>query len=167
MRKAILILIATLLTVFSGVVFAQTPAVGRVKGTLTHYFNENNGSKPDVGSKVWLIEGNVEIPETVIVWDAFEKHVELSVEKDHGQPSQATKKYKMVKCTVADGSGNFELSDVPTGQYTLVIESNHSKRPQDIGRGFTMQVHKVKTMVVALRAGETFEASNDFGMSIR
>lgn len=164
-----LILVAVLILIPFRWSNAQTPAagVGRIKGTLTYYFNENSGDKADVGSKAWLIKGSVEIPDTAEAWDVSDKHVDLAVKTGAGKPEEVTTKYKMVKFAVADGNGNFEISDVPAGQYTLVIESNHSKRPLSIGNGFTMPIGKIKPMPVEIKAGETFDASTDFGMSTR
>ncbi len=164
-----LFLFAVLILTSLGWVRAQTPevGVGRIKGTLTYYFNETSGDKADVGSKAWLIKGSVEILDSAEVWDVSEKHLELAVKINQGKPEEVTTKYKIVRFAVADGNGNFEILDIPVGQYTLVIESNHSKRPLGIGRGFTMPISKIKATIVEIKAGETFDASIDFGRSTR
>jgi hypothetical protein len=33
----------------------------------------------------------------------------------------------LVKTTIADGAGNYELTNVSPGEYTLIIQSNHQK----------------------------------------
>ncbi|MHB8754972.1 MAG: hypothetical protein ACYC92_08460 [Candidatus Acidiferrales bacterium] len=146
----------------------QVPQTGRIKGALTYYFNENSGDKADVGSKVWLLSGRVEISESAsqgTVWDDAGKHTILKVKTHRGTASEVTNKYKILRYTVADGNGDFELSGVSAGQYTLVIGSNHSTMPYAIGEGFTMPIGKIKAIVVELKPGETFDASTDFGMS--
>ena len=97
--------------------------IGRIKGTLTYFFNTNYGNKPDTGSKVWLLEGRVEIP-TDQYFMGFSDHVMSFL------TSAANTPHKALKYTTADGNGNFELSDVPVGEYTLIIESQHTKNAQ-------------------------------------
>src|SRR5271169_5638220 len=41
---------------------AKPAETGRIKGTLTYFFDVHIGSKPDTGSKVWLVKGRVQIP---------------------------------------------------------------------------------------------------------
>lgn len=51
---------------------AQVPVntgTGRIKGTLTYYFNDNYGSKPDTGSLVLLLANTVEIPAQYMFFD--------------------------------------------------------------------------------------------------
>lgn len=38
------------------------PAEGTIRGTVTFYFNRNQGNKADVGAGVWLVKGEVRIP---------------------------------------------------------------------------------------------------------
>jgi hypothetical protein len=143
---------------------AQAPAagVGRIKGVLTYFFNANDGSKTDVGSEIWLIEGHaIEIHECEI-FTAFMTgaHVLKVDDKGHGQSIADTTRFKVVKHTVADGNGNYELSDVPAGKYTLVMKSSHSKGscPRDMDG-------KIKLTMVDVKTSETVDASTDFGMS--
>jgi hypothetical protein len=92
---------------------------GRIKGTLTFFFNENFGSKPDVGAQIVLIRGFLDpIPDeayavfvpTMLLVGTEEKVMHVTVAD-----------------TVADGNGNFEIVDVPPGQYTIVMKSSHAK----------------------------------------
>jgi hypothetical protein len=130
---------------------AQAPTTGRVKGILTYYFNANFGHKADVGSEVWLLEGRVDIPEDA----PFEGCAYPGLPVGPGEV-----KCKLVKHTLAEGSGNFEISDVPAGQYTLVMRSSHSH-----GTSSKDLLGRTKVVRVELKAGETFDASRDFGMS--
>ena len=119
---------------------------GRIRGTLTYFFNFNYGNKPDTGSQVWLIEGHVDIPDNMMVIGIGDFLVVGSA------------KPKIAKYTVADGIGNFELSDVPIGQYTLILKSNHAK-------GLTTRdiQGNVRVRHVQIKAGEALDASTDFG----
>jgi hypothetical protein len=92
---------------------------GRVKGTLTFWFNSNYGTKPDVGAEVVLVRGFLgPIPDDAVV----------PLESMATTPGDATKlAYHIVAHSVADGNGNFELTDIPPGEYTIVMQSNHPR----------------------------------------
>lgn len=121
---------------------------GRIKGTLTYFFNANYGDKPDVGSKIYLLSAHV-CPElggfvTALADVIFVNGTEL----------------KPTKYTVADGNGSFELTDVEPGEYTLMQVSNHAKavNQRDIEG-------KVQCGLVQVSPGETKDESHDFGTS--
>jgi hypothetical protein len=85
--------------------FLAYEAVGRAKGTLTFYFNANYGTRPDTGSGVWLVKGRVEIPSR-----SFFLGLEDVVVIDKAR-------FQHVLHTIADGNGNFNLGEVPAGDY--------------------------------------------------
>lgn len=146
-------------------VTAQPPETGRVKGTLTYFFNFHIGNKPDTGSKVWLVKGRVEIP-------ANQNFVATSTALGtSGNPEQ----YTATQYSVADENGNFELLDVPPGEYTLIMQSAHTvgtlnEKRNFFGRGngHTPRDSKgrVEFLDVLLKPGETVDVSKDFGPNI-
>jgi len=145
---------------------------GRIKGTLTFYFNANYGNKPDVGAQIMLVPGRVETPDDVRVFLFNDLNV-LSVDD---------KRYDAVKSTIANGNGNFELADIPPGEYTLVMQSSHvkgkytyetveSKKPnkkpkirERLNQRDTLGC--INSVVVTVEAGKTIDESFDFGVSV-
>ena len=126
----------------------------KIRGTLTFFFNANFGSKPDVGSSVLLLPANTVINES----DVF---IPLP-----GSALIGDKSYTPLAQSMADGSGNFEISNVPAGDYTLVLKSSHAKG----GYGANRVTHRdtdgrVVTLGIHVSAGQTIDASHDFGMS--
>jgi hypothetical protein len=134
---------------------------GVVKGTLTYYFNENYGSRPDVGAKVWIITGgNIVIPETDMVLDYSRSELVL-VDKSKQQT-----KLSIVAQAVADGSGSVTLPNIPVGVYTVVMQSSHAKG----GIGSSMVnsrdiMGRFMTSTIEISAGQVVDISTDFGMT--
>jgi hypothetical protein len=146
-------------------VAAQPPETGRVKGTLTYFFNFQIGNKPDTGSKVWLIRGRVEIP-------GDQNFVATSSALGTGKnPEQ----YTATQYSVADENGNFELLDVPPGEYTLIMQSAHTvgtlnEKRNFFGKGSGRAPRdasgRVELRNLQIKAGETVDGSKDFGPNI-
>ena len=149
---------------------------GRVKGTLTFLFNYNYGTKPDVGAKVVLIRGRLDpIPDDAIA------PLDSSATTTEDFEKQT---YKIVAHSVADGNGNFELTDVPPGQYTIIMQSSHAigkyvsvvvttdKKGNPLKKPRTEQHLTNKDMVgvvfsshLTVESGKTVDESHDFGVS--
>lgn len=138
---------------------------GLVKGTLTYFFDFHTGSKADAGSKVWLVKGHIEIP-------ASQNFVASS--NTLGSSSNP-EQYSAIKYSVADENGNFELLDIPPGEYTLVLQSAHTKwslndKRDFFGRGNGHNPRdsngRVDLLKVIVKEGEAFDASKDFGPNI-
>jgi hypothetical protein len=146
-------------------VTAQTPEPGRVKGTLTYFFSFQVGTKPDAGSKVWLVKGRAEIP-------ADQNLVATSTALGtSGNPEQ----YNAFKYSLADENGNFELLDIPPGPYTLIMQSAHTKgtlkeKTHIFGKGNSRSPRdrngRVESLNLLIKPGETADASKDFGPNI-
>ena len=127
-----------------------TPLGGKIRGSLSYYFNANYGNKPDSGTEVWLIAGEIEIPDDAV-------HL--------GTPSvywvsvgEKRQRYEVVRHTMADGNGNFELTDVSEGRYTLVMKSSHTN-----ARVARDLLGKTEVRHITVKNGETVDASYDFG----
>jgi hypothetical protein len=140
---------------------AQPPETGRIKGTLTYFFDFHIGNKPDAGSKVWLVKDRVEIP-------ADQNFVGTST-------ALGTSGNNAIEYSIADANGNFELLAIPPGQYTLIMQSAHTKgtlkeKRDFFGRGNGRNPRdsngRVEFLNLLIKAGETVDASNDFGPTI-
>lgn len=135
---------------------------GGIKGTLTYFFSFHDGNKPDNGSKVWLVAGRAEIP-------ADQNFVATSASLGTtANPQQ----YSVIQYAAANDAGGFELRDVPPGEYTLVLQSAHTKgalkeKTSLFGRGNGRTLRdsngRVEFLNVRVKAGETADASKDFG----
>jgi hypothetical protein len=77
------------------------------------------------------------------------------------QPSTGVAtRFKIVQRTVADGNGNFEIDNIPIGEYTLILHSAHVKKIEvrdNMGRTVTFSLK--------ISNGETLDRSYDFGIS--
>ena len=144
---------------------SRPSGTGNVKGTLTYFFSFHIGNKPDAGSKVWLVKAGAEIP-------VDQNFVATSAAVGtSGDPEE----YAAIQYSVTDENGNFELLDVPTGGYTLIIQSAHTKgtlneKKKFFGRGDGRTPRdsngRVAFLNVLIKAGETVDASKDFGPNI-
>jgi hypothetical protein len=126
---------------------------GTVKGVFTYYFNANYGSRPDVGAKVWIVkEGGIRIAETDTIIPTSSK---IIFYKDNQQTTLS-----VIAWGVADGAGSVTLPNIPTGVYTVVMQSDHAKavNSRDI-EGC------VRTSTIRVSAGQVEDVSTDFGPS--
>jgi hypothetical protein len=143
----------------------QSADTGSMKGTLTYFFSFHDGNKPDTGTKIWLVKDHVEIP-------ADQNFVGSNTALG---TSANPEQYTALKYAVADANGNFELLDVPPGQYTLILQSAHTKgtlkdKRNLFGRANRPNardsVGRVESLDVVIKAGETINASKDFGPNV-
>ena len=140
----------------------QNAGSGIVKGTLTYFFDFHTGSKPDTGSKVWLVKDRIEIPaDQIFVGSATALGTSANPEQ-----------YATIQYAVVDGKGEFEFLDVPSGQYTLILQSAHTKgtlkdKRNLFGRGNSPNPRdrdgRVESLNVLIKSGETVDASTNFG----
>jgi hypothetical protein len=144
---------------------ARPPESGRIRGTLTYFYSVQIGNKPDAGSKVWLAKGRVEIP-------SGQNFVASSTALGtSGNPEQ----FNAIKYSVTDDNGNFELLDIPPGQYTLIMQSAHTKgtlkeKSNFFGRGNGRTPRdsggRLEFLDLLIKPGETADGSKDFGPDI-
>ena len=135
-----------------------TQGFGAIKGTVTYFFNENYGDKPDAGSTVTLLTSeqavrlqkstggtdNDPIPERAGLDTYFLIHANTDNFRE----------------TKADGSGNFSFDRIPVGRYLVVKQSAHSN-----GKANRDLIGKVDCNFVEVKAGETVDVSHSFGMT--
>ena len=128
---------------------------GSIRGTITYYFNDNYGNRPDVGAEVWVTKERVVMDD----YDSFSVGAdELTMRNwPDGNVSQHVRVFKH---TTVDGSGNFDIDQLPEGKYTIIVRSNHvkGKSQRDISG-------KVVTKSITIENGASVDASQDFGMS--
>jgi hypothetical protein len=127
---------------------------GTVKGVFTYYFNANYGSRPDVGAKVWIVKGGgINIPDQMGVMPSSLEMILM------GEDNQRTT-LSIVARAVADGTGSVTLPNIPTGVYTVVMQSDHAKavNTRDI-------LGKFRTSTIRISAGQVEDVSTDFGPS--
>ena len=141
----------------------RASAKGSIRGTLTYYFNENYGDKPDVGAKVWVLEGWVqECPETWMVMPATDGTGELFyVEPAKERGRMYSVGVGVRRETIADGNGNFAIEGLPPGQYTVIFESAHAVHALSLRDC----VGKHEWRWIRVEPGGTVDVSHDFGMT--
>ena len=144
---------------------SQPPGTGRVKGTLSYFFDFHTGNQPDSGSKVWLVKGRVEIP-------ADQHFVGTSAAVG---TSSNPEEYAAIEYSLTDKNGNYEFVDILPGQYTLIIQSAHTKgtlneKRNFFGRGDGRTPRdsngRVEFLNILIKAGDTVDASKSFGPNI-
>jgi hypothetical protein len=135
----------------TGLPSLEVKSTGTIKGTLTYFFNRNYGNKPDSGSEIWLVREDVLINDRDFHM-AFEKEYEVGI--DSG------KRFQILKHTLTDGNGSFELAGILEGQYTVIIKSSHVRAVNSRD-----QLGKTVTIRVSVRSGEVSDVSTDFGMT--
>jgi len=130
--------------------------VQSVKGKLTFKINIFDPHGLDVGAQVWLVPAaqlaglaaaaggtaDEPIPETSVGWG-----------------KKLNEDFKFAHA-VADANGEFSFTDVPPGEYTLVLLSKHTNSLAARDRAGKMRFKKI-----VVRQGETVNASFGFGMS--
>lgn len=122
---------------------------GVIKGTLS-YYSSKYGKRSDNGSRVYLVIGDATILPNELCFEKVPGNLLV-----YGGGEDRT--YKLQKSTISDGNGNFEFAALPGGEYTLIIESEHTK-----GENYR---RKVSIKKVSLKGGDVFDASVDFGVS--
>ncbi len=133
-----------------GAATARRPDVGTVQGRVVYGDGHDAASLPDAGSDVWVFAGKREFPLDCAI---FPSPRELTM----GQCGTRNLSVPFLKHTTADGSGRFAVPDLPPGEYTLVIRSNHR-------RGIEKRDEGNKTLVswFSIKGGDTVDATTKF-----
>ena len=146
------------LSVVSGGQLSQAPTqVGaKLSGTITYFFNENYGSKPDTGAKVCLIPAtpNFTLRSTDTILIALQKSPQILVM----QQSKENNSFPVIYSSVVDGNGRYETSNIKPGKYVLIIQSSHTRGMDPLNI-----IGKVFTEDIEVGSGESRDVSNDFG----
>jgi hypothetical protein len=149
--------------------------VGNIKGAVTYQYNKVIGTKPDVGADIILIPRNL----TDKMDSKFENFFTLvhSIDGKQGDYGIYTAK--------TNGYGNYEINNVPAGDYYLFILSNKvtsdgtiNQVKQDVlnsifskigieNLNFTLKSYKSEYDWVTVVEGQTSDKSVDFGYYYR
>lgn len=89
---------------------------GSVKGAITWQYNTFIGTKPDTGAKIFLIPTN------------FDKNSVTEAESMSFGSIGSVPKGKKLFFAKANGYGNYEINNIPTGKYIIIISSNKTTR---------------------------------------
>ncbi len=118
----------------------QGVGTSTIKGTAVFFFNNNLGNKPDVGARVFIIAG--------IIPDVWNDQAGFDKAKVHAY-----------RTSLADGAGNFSFPGIPSGTYTVLVQSANTRG----GEGPEL-MGKIRQQTVTLRPGETQDVSINFGI---
>ncbi|QWU14453.1 hypothetical protein SAMN04487895_101765 [Paenibacillus sophorae] len=91
-------------------------ASGKLKGTITWQYNDYVGTKPDVGAEIYLIP--VKLKKNSLAISDFVKVADKKI----------TAKSVGIYYTVANGYGNFEINNIPVGDYVIYVVSMKTLR---------------------------------------
>jgi hypothetical protein len=137
---------------------SQVPAqVGaKLSGTITYFFNDNYGNKPDTGTKVCLIQAspNFTLHSTDTVFIALQKSPQILVM----QKTKESNSFPVIYSFVTDGNGRYEMSNIKPGKYILIFQSSHTRGMDQLNI-----IGKVFTELIEVGSGDSREVSNDFG----
>ncbi len=143
---------------------------GRIKGVVTYFFNENYGDKADTGAEVIVISGTLEsIPEDAMV-DIYGEMMRYFSKRDidennakspesRSEPKKVGHFYPVIDRTRVDANGSFELTDLPVGNYTVIIQSKHSSSRPGIWRDST---GRTVCIPVTVKPEHSTDASHSF-----
>ena len=114
MVRNMLITIAMALCFFTNceVIFA-----GELHGTITWQYNNFVGTRGDTGAKIFLWPTN------------YDKSTVTPLEEDTWILGVSAPKNKNCFLTQADGYGNFDIYDIPAGEYIIFVLSRNTSHP--------------------------------------
>lgn len=143
---------------------------GALKGTITWQYNDFVGTKPDVNAKIFLIRKDFDIN---TITDMEEK-LFISIE--------AAPKGSGLYTAKANGYGNYEIGNVPVGEYYIIVVSGKTHRDirQPVDEYFTsiftpyvrnwedftllsLGTNKYEFSLITIEENQTLDFSHDFG----
>ena len=152
----------------------QSAMLGKVRGVVTYYFNDNYGDKGDIGSEVYLVAGDLQLPPPASEVSLSKSEVQIvyPLSKLEQKENRASLKNKsplpnaqkvttmpVVDYTTVDANGAFQFEQVAPGRYTIVLRSSHSVPyiPYARDRG-----GRLACVQVEVRAARSTDASYKF-----
>ncbi|MBG9944188.1 hypothetical protein ABD77_19870 [Brevibacillus formosus] len=143
---------------------------GSLKGTITWQYNDFVGTKPDVNAKIFLIRKDFDI-NTIT---EMEEKLFISIE--------AAPKGSGLYTAKANGYGNYEIGNVPVGEYYIIVVSGKTHRDirQPVDEYFTsiftpyvrnwedftlltLGTNKYEFSLITIEENQTLDFSHDFG----
>lgn len=145
---------------------------GSIKGNVTWQYNDFIGTKPDVGAKVFLIPTSFN-----------DKDYTFSDIKSYAILGDIPEGSNLQFVTV-DGYGNYEINDIPIGEYFVVISSKNTMRSEServwhkptlsmiLGyEGFqefervNLDLYKSLIKKIEIKKNDTLNLNHDFGFT--
>lgn len=145
---------------------------GNIKGNITYQYNEFIGSRGDVGAGVVLLNKNA-------TPGSINYDPKIGMNGDFTASSSSDVYY-----LIADGYGHYEVNNIPTGEYVIVIQSMKAKTFSHIVdpgfdsltkplfgtsystfRGGFTSLFKHLVDTVTIQPNTTLDYSHDFGYS--
>lgn len=96
---------------------------GRLRGTVV-FQAENSTWKPDVGAKIWILPGTLQVAEKELRVVAGRPTEKLQRRISVGKKKQWTD-VMPVATAVSDGAGNYEFTGLLAGDYCVLVVSGN------------------------------------------
>lgn len=129
---------------------AKTPSTGAVSGTVACYDTRTRGRRPDTGAIVCLMDKDIiSMPGSITIKRLQNKTLVL-LDDTAGKESENCD-LSIKAQAITDGSGRFDLRDVATGEYTLLVQSANDP------------LKRCHRQAIIVRTNESTDASYDFG----
>ncbi|MEH7345546.1 hypothetical protein V7122_16955 [Bacillus sp. JJ1532] len=122
---------------------------GNLKGTVTWQYNKFIGTKPDVGANVFLIPTNFDPSK-------YSKS-QLDLFSTIGSIPEGSNMHHVK----ANGYGNYELNNIPVGEYVLLISSNNTTRD------FTQPIDESTEEMLLRLLGNGYEIFMQFNLELQ
>lgn len=144
---------------------------GKIKGTITWQYNEFIGTKPDVGAKIALIPAN-------LTKNTGPKHEIYFFALTLSSNSPET---TGIYTTKANGYGEYEMNDVPAGEYYILIVSQKTRSDLTINKWdalilqeifsedewkvlqLNLKLNKYEFEKIEIKENKVIDVSHDFG----
>ncbi|TQR39104.1 hypothetical protein [Brevibacillus brevis] len=143
---------------------------GALKGTITWQYNDFVGTKPDVNARIYLIPTD------------FDKNTITDLEESTFLYETIAPKGSRLYAAKANGYGNYEIGNVPAGEYHILVVSKQTIRnlqePVDDLTAYTLNpyvrdwesfeaatflLYKHVLSKVTIEENQTLDFSHDFG----
>ncbi|MED1800828.1 hypothetical protein [Brevibacillus porteri] len=143
---------------------------GALKGTITWQYNDFVGTKPDVNARIYLIPTD------------FDKNTITDLEEGMFAYDTIAPKGSGLYAAKANGYGNYEIGNVPAGEYHILVVSKQTIRnvqePVDDLTAYTLNpyvrdwenfeaatflLYKHVLSKITIEENQTLDFSHDFG----
>ncbi|QDS35215.1 hypothetical protein [Brevibacillus brevis] len=143
---------------------------GALKGTITWQYNDFVGTKPDVNARIYLIRTD------------FDKNTITDLEEGMFAHESIAPKGSGLYAAKANGYGNYEIGNVPAGEYHILVVSKKTIRnvqePVDDLTAYTLNpyvrdwenfeaatflLYKHVLSKITIEENQTLDFSHDFG----
>ncbi|OUQ86797.1 hypothetical protein B5G50_19095 [Brevibacillus brevis] len=142
---------------------------GALKGTITWQYNEFVGTKPDVNARIYLIRTD------------FDKNT-ITDEEEVVFAAGLAPKNSGLYVVKANGYGNYEIGNLPVGEYHILVASAKTNRNTDLPVDeypisklkpyirmwdefilMSLMTNQYKVATITIEENQTLDFSHDFG----